>query len=63
MLSCEFYEISKNTFFTAHVWTTASIDPFETQNEWTNLFTQSFFMLTKTFYNIYTSCNLYTPVI
>ena len=25
MLSCEFCEISKNTFFTEHVWTTASI--------------------------------------
>ena len=24
MFSCEFCEISKNTFFTKHVWTTAS---------------------------------------
>ena len=25
VLSCEFCEISKNTFFTEHLWTTASI--------------------------------------
>ena len=25
--SCEFCEISKNTFFTEHLWTTASITP------------------------------------
>ena len=25
MLSCEFCEISKNTFFTEHLWATASI--------------------------------------
>ena len=24
VFSCEFYEISKNTFFTEHLWTTAS---------------------------------------
>ena len=24
MFSCEFYEISKNTFFTEHLWLTAS---------------------------------------
>ena len=24
VFSCEFYEISKNTFFTEHFWTTAS---------------------------------------
>ena len=28
MLSCEFYEISKNTFFTAHVWATASTNSY-----------------------------------
>ena len=26
VFSCEFYEISKNTFFTEHLWTTASVD-------------------------------------
>ena len=26
VFSCEFCEISKNTFFTEHVWTTASIN-------------------------------------
>ena len=25
VLSCEFYEISKNTLFTEHLWTTASV--------------------------------------
>ena len=25
MLSCEFYEISKNAFFTEHLWATASV--------------------------------------
>ena len=25
VFSCEFYEISKNTFFTEHLWTTASV--------------------------------------
>ena len=25
MFSCEFWEISKNTFFTEHLWTTASV--------------------------------------
>ena len=31
MFSCEFYEISKNTFFTEHLLTTASLllDPFK----------------------------------
>ena len=24
MFSCDFFEISKNTFFTVHLWTTAS---------------------------------------
>ena len=28
MFSCEFYEISKNTLFTEHLWTTASINYF-----------------------------------
>ena len=27
MFSCEFCEISKNTFFTGHLWTTASHSP------------------------------------
>ena len=26
VFSCEFYEISKNIFFTEHVWATASVD-------------------------------------
>ena len=26
VFSCEFYEIFKNTFFTEHLWTTASIN-------------------------------------
>ena len=25
MFSCEFYEISENTFFTEYIWTTASV--------------------------------------
>ena len=29
LFSCEFYEICKNTFFTEHLWTTASV-PWET---------------------------------
>ena len=29
VLSCEFCEISKNTFFTEHIWTTASIAAME----------------------------------
>ena len=29
VFSCEFYEISKNTFFTEHLWTTVSV-PWET---------------------------------
>ena len=33
MFSCGFYEISKNTFLTEHLWTTASGMPFnESQN-------------------------------
>ena len=27
VFSCEFCEISKNTFFTEHLWTTASVNP------------------------------------
>ena len=30
MLSCEFYEISKNTFSTEHLWTTASVNVYFT---------------------------------
>ena len=30
MSSCEFYEISKNTSFTEHIWTTASAYGYET---------------------------------
>ena len=26
MCSCEFYKVSKNTFFTEHLWTTASVN-------------------------------------
>ena len=26
VFSCEFYEVSKNTFFTEHFWTTASVN-------------------------------------
>ena len=27
VFSCEFWQISKNTFFTEHLWTTVSVDP------------------------------------
>ena len=30
MLSCEFYEISKNTFSTEHLWTTAFVNVYFT---------------------------------
>ena len=33
MFSCEFCEISKNTFFTEHLWTTASINWTMTRNQ------------------------------
>ena len=29
VFSCEFCEISKNTFFTEHLWTTASVSSYE----------------------------------
>ena len=34
VFSCEFYEISKNTFFTEHLWTTASVWCFRTSRLW-----------------------------
>ena len=39
MFSCDFYEISKNTFFTEHLWTTAP------KNSPENLFKISFVYL------------------
>ena len=34
VFSCEFYEISKNTFFTEHLWTTASASRFQFHSLW-----------------------------
>ena len=35
------------------------MDPFETQNEWINLLTQSFLHFRQSIFYIYTSCYLY----
>ena len=44
VFSCEFYEISKKTFFTEHLWTTASISLIETTKLFSEDYGPSFFL-------------------
>ena len=59
VLSCEFYEISQNTFSTKHLWTTASVFFLNNKN---NISEPKFISNT---YNIYTSTekkDLFNPL-
>ena len=57
MFSCEFCEISRNTFFTEHLWTTVSVDNNDYLEKWLSSFVNFSLVMLIFLYGVI-SCNV-----